>query len=73
MPSIYLQCDKCGATYMGEKHHPNGLNFSQKSLLQEEARSLGWTGDLTRESHNDLCPSCSTLLGPQKLKTPHQY
>jgi hypothetical protein len=58
MTSIYLKCDKCGETFDGGDN-VRGISWSQEEKLQNIARLEGWTGPLTRESNNDLCPKCS--------------
>ena len=62
MSGLYLKCEKCSATFNGLPHHPRGIHWSQSHVIQQEARELGWTGDLTRESTNDLCPACSASI-----------
>lgn len=76
MTGIYLRCDKCGATLGGEQvtRHERGLHWSETSTLADEARRLGWTGALTRESNSDLCPACSVEWregDPAKMHSPH--
>ncbi len=63
---ICLKCDTCGNVYNGGNGStkpgpvmPRGYAALQEQLLQADARMLGWTGPLTRESTTDKCPTCS--------------
>ena len=57
---LVLQCDKCQATYTGDPYWKRGHNSAGGgALLRQEARAIGWTGPLTRESNTDRCPDCS--------------
>lgn len=62
MPGIYLKCDQCGKTLGGEEatNRWHGLNWCGEHILQDYARSIGWTGPLTSESNSDRCPKCTT-------------
>lgn len=70
MTAICLRCDQCGASYDGEKSDGRGvrrwgLHWSHEETLRKEARAIGWTGPLTRESNADRCPQCSPDLAPK--------
>lgn len=54
---VYLKCDCCGATL--DAPIENNRISSDENKLKQLAVSLGWTGDLDRQSTNDLCPECS--------------
>lgn len=64
MTGIYLKCDSCGDTIGGEKATDRwgGLIWCEAQTLQDYARSIGWTGPLTRESSTDKCPECSIKI-----------
>jgi hypothetical protein len=60
MTGIYLECSRCGAKLDRTERTPSGTyHWSQWPQLLDEARELGWTGALTRDSETDLCPACS--------------
>lgn len=54
---VYLQCDSCGATL--DAPVENDRISANEHKLKQLAKSLGWTGDLDRQSTNDLCPECN--------------
>lgn len=63
---VSLRCDECGATYNGgngsTKPGPvmlTGYRATQVELLRTDAKTLGWTGPMSRESTTDKCPVCS--------------
>lgn len=64
--NVCVKCDTCGEEFRGEPfdnvakvYRPHGHGVFGGDSLREEARSLGWTGDMTRQSENDKCPKCS--------------
>lgn len=68
MPGICLKCDSCGATLGGEQvsTKERGLHWGEAHILQSEARKLGWTGPLSRESRSDKCQKCSNIEESKK-------
>lgn len=54
---VYLRCDRCGTTI--DAPIENNRISSDEHKLRQLARSLGWTGNLDRQSTNDLCPECN--------------
>lgn len=59
---IYVRCDTCGATLDGARINVGteaeriGADDAE---LAARARSLGWTGPLSRGRDGDACPECS--------------
>jgi hypothetical protein len=62
MSGVCLECDSCGARYNGDDRQPNGFSWAHTYTLQKQAREIGWTGDMTRQSTNDKCPKCSNVV-----------
>lgn len=54
---IYLVCDSCGRTL--DAPIVNDRISSDENKLRSLAKELGWTGEMTRNSENDLCPLCA--------------
>lgn len=54
---VYLKCDSCGATL--DAPIENDRISANEHKLKQLAKSLGWTGNLDRQSTNDLCRECS--------------
>lgn len=56
---VYLRCDQCGKTLDAPVVN-NRISANEHDLVQL-ARELGWSGELSRNSCNDLCPKCTVL------------
>lgn len=54
---LYLKCDSCGVTL--DALIENDRISANEHKLKQLAKALGWTGNLDRQSTNDLCPECS--------------
>lgn len=61
-----LGCDFCDARYNGGNggsiagpYKPQGYMGYEENKIREDARSVGWTGPMTRDSTTDRCPACS--------------
>ena len=63
---LAIRCDGCGLEYNGSngttKPGPirqNGYRSGSEETIRADARSLGWTGSMTRKCSDDRCPTCS--------------
>lgn len=59
---VYLKCDRCGDVLDAPRKNVGQENeriSASENDLVSLARRIGWTGDLSRSSSNDLCPKCS--------------
>jgi len=62
---ISIQCQCCKANYNGGNGSTKpgpivaGYKAYEDETIRRDARALGWTGPMTRNSDIDLCPDCS--------------
>lgn len=57
MPSLYLQCDCCPATFDGGDKE-RGIHWSHPGTLIDLARALGWYVSGTERNDRAICPKC---------------
>ena len=69
---ICVKCDRCNTTFNGNYLESlagastGGAEGDDAILLMvTQAKALGWTGGLSGQSGDDLCPKCSKQLGGQ--------